>query len=83
MCQLRIHNPMDLNESIWYTAEADTEMEALTTRVVLSVEADAGSLLTAQESSEFKKAKSTRKCVPNMQTEVSTEGKVDTVWAII
>ena len=74
---------MDLNDFICCTAEANTEMEALTTTALLSEEVDAGSLLAAQESSDFIESELTREGVTKMQTEISVEGKVDAVRAII
>ena len=59
---------MDLNDFICCTAEAGTEMEALTTTALLSEEAEAGFLLTAQESRYFKESESTREGVTNLQT---------------
>lgn len=83
MHQLRIRDPMDLNDFICCTAEADTEMEALTATALLSEEADAGFLFTAQESSDFAESESTSEGVINTQPEISAEGKVDAVRAII
>lgn len=86
MHQLRIRDPMDLDDFVCCTAEADTEMEALTATALLSEEADAGFLFTAQESSDssdFAESESTSEGVINTQPEISAEGKVDAVRAII
>ena len=55
MCQLRTRNPMALNDFICCTAEADTDMEALTTTALLCEEGDAGFLLTAKKEQRLKR----------------------------
>ena len=66
MCQLRTRYPMALNDFICCTAEADTEMEALTATSLLCEEGNSGFLLTAQESSDFKESEPTREGATNI-----------------
>nr|CCA18681.1 conserved hypothetical protein [Albugo laibachii Nc14] len=83
MHQLRIRDPMDLNDLICCIVEAETEMEAPTSTALVSDEAGSGFLLTAQESSDFTESESTSEGVINTQPEISAERKVDAVRAII
>nr|CCA19907.1 hypothetical protein TRIADDRAFT_5525 [Albugo laibachii Nc14] len=83
MHQLRIRDPMDLNDFICCAAEADTEMDARTATALLSEEANAGFLFTTQESSEFTESESISEGIIKTQPEISAEGKVDAVRAII
>nr|CCA26796.1 AlNc14C416G11486 [Albugo laibachii Nc14] len=71
MHQLRLRDPRDLNDFIRCAAEADKEMEALTATALLSEEADAGFLFTAQESSDFPGSESTSEGVIKTQFEPS------------
>uniref|UniRef100_A0AAV1V3Z7 DDE-1 domain-containing protein n=1 Tax=Peronospora matthiolae TaxID=2874970 RepID=A0AAV1V3Z7_9STRA len=78
-----IRDPMDLNKFMCCTAKADSEMEAPTAIDLLIKKADAGFLLMARESRDFKKSESSREVVTNMPIEISADDKVDAVRAII
>ena len=75
MCQLRIGDPMDFNDSICCTAKTDTETEALSAIALISKEVDAGFVITANESSNFKESDSTKEGVTYMQKKKNCEGK--------
>nr|CCA22152.1 hypothetical protein TRIADDRAFT_5525 [Albugo laibachii Nc14] len=81
--QPRVRNPMDLNDLVCCTAEADTEMEAFSVTALLSEGAGARFLSTTQETSDFTVSELTSEGVINTQPEISAEGKVDTARAII
>nr|CCA26500.1 AlNc14C379G11207 [Albugo laibachii Nc14] len=82
MHQLHIRDPMDLNDFICCTVEAETEMEALTATSLLSEVAGSGFLFTAQETKDFTESESTSEGVINTQPEISAEEKIDAVRAI-
>ena len=66
---------MDLNDFICRTADADTEMEALTVRDLLSEEAEFGFICTYKDRSEFTESKSINEGIINTQPEISVEKK--------
>uniref|UniRef100_A0AAV1UFZ2 Uncharacterized protein n=1 Tax=Peronospora matthiolae TaxID=2874970 RepID=A0AAV1UFZ2_9STRA len=70
MRQLRIRDPMDLNEFIYCTADTDTEVKALIAKDLLSEVAEKEFLLTTQESKDFKDLELTREGVTNTHTDI-------------
>ena len=86
MQQLCIRDPMDLGDFICCVDEVNTEMEAFTVTDLLSEDVDVAFLSTAQDSSdddESAESSATSEGVSSVHSEISTEGKVAAVRAVI
>ena len=75
MLPLRIRDPMNLDDFMSYTAEANTEIEALNATALPSKYVDDGFLFSAQDSSDFTELESTREGVINSSKRSASRAK--------